>query len=194
MNDKENETIKDQLVIKAFEQNWLHGRHVETERFWMLQVYIIITVAFYTVKIADSFLKEIFNPTSNNLILLIIILFTIHIIYSIFNLLASIKLSAEYDRHNYLAIEILKRFNLNNLMQRPLQHSETGFSYFIFSNFVTFNRIISHIYMLFISVDTFIIMASLYPSNVLFNFTIAIVIYIILFIFTLKLKKKLEEK
>lgn len=196
----DTDPIKSDLTKEAFTQHWLHGRHVELERFWMLQAYIVITGAIYLVKSGDSLLAKYFGTGAGNEITtcFVLLLMLIHIIYSLFSLFASIKLSAEYNVHNWFADFILRLHGLKDICHRPLENYRL-LNNFGIKNFFSFNKLTAQIYMLFISADIYLVIAGLekecsgYSCCFLFlKIIVPIVIYIGLFIFSTKIKNRLE--
>ncbi len=198
---QEKEAIDDNnaadLLKEAFTQYWLHGRHVEYERFWMLQLYVAITVGLLTVKITDSFLSTIFQGIGASASL-ILSLAALHFLYSLYSLFASIKLSASYSNHNFWANAILKEAGLEKWVLRPIMTYVPGKAFFL-QHFLSFNRIISQIYVLFMSVDAFLITESLCrvwkllaPCRSWLPWLAFVLVFVIFFALSAKLKRKLE--
>lgn len=106
VGDKMNE----ELIEEAFEQHWLHGRHVENERLWFTTIYGAITAAIYTILGQSGFDKNLYP------------LLISHIILSVFGLVVALKLSAEFHRHNEIANKILEEYNPEFAL-RPIERS-----------------------------------------------------------------------
>lgn len=139
------ENMPENLVKEAFEQHWLHGRHVENERLWFTTIYGAITTGIYTILGENQFAADLYP------------LLIVHIVMSMFGLIIALKLSAEYHRHNAIANRILYQFNPEFTL-RPIESTDTQNRYVryfrqIFTVKNSFFQI--YIFLLWISVYLF---------------------------------------
>lgn len=95
MTDKEAKERADAVgepsqgaLLAALEQNWLHARHQESQRFWLLNVYLLITLGIVSLISAKGF----FTITA---VISLVFLFILSL--SVF--LVLIKLNAEFSNH-----------------------------------------------------------------------------------------------
>jgi hypothetical protein len=91
MNNNSPQTVEEpchQALLVALEQNWLHARHQEYQRFWLLNVYVAITTAIAWL---------IFTKGFYTFISTLLLLFLTAVSLSVFFTL--LKMNAEFANH-----------------------------------------------------------------------------------------------
>lgn len=98
-------------LIAALEQNWLHARHVENERLWFTNIFVIVVAGVL------AFIGEFKALINNPLVLFLLIL-------SGLGLILTIKISDEFDNHIKGVRTIIKLLRLEGNMAIPLVYEE----------------------------------------------------------------------
>lgn len=96
MGDKKTNTL-----LKIFEQNWLHIRHIERERMICLNVYVAILAAVFYVIAQGADIRH-FLPYFIAFILM----------FSVINFLLSVKIEAVIEDYTRRNEEIVKKLKL----------------------------------------------------------------------------------
>ena len=136
MNDKE---IK--ILLTVLEQNWLHARHVENERLWITNIYVLIVAGVL------SFLR--FNEKGANLKISLSIIILFLIFFSLLNLFIIIKLNNEFKNHIKKIDKIVSILRVKQYMGLPerlrLEHIK---EYFIKFRITSVRYIFIYFYIL----------------------------------------------
>ena len=96
---KDNKT---EALLKIFEQNWLHIRHVESERMICLNVYVAILSAVFYGIITQS---KVILPFSPYIIAFLLM-------FSVINFLLAVKMEAVIEDYVKRNEEIVREFKL----------------------------------------------------------------------------------
>jgi len=99
-----------ELIKAVYEQHWLHARHVENERLWFANIFTAILVGTISV-----IRKQLFDPASIPLIVLLMAL-------SVIGMLMSIKFDSIYKTHKRAAEQILEICGLPHLNAQFREH------------------------------------------------------------------------
>jgi lysylphosphatidylglycerol synthetase-like protein (DUF2156 family) len=125
-------------LIEALHENWLHARHLESERLWFTNIYAIIVVGVLTLREGNKYSYQTF-------------LFLI--IFSILGLIVTLKTAHDYENHIAAIERITQRLNLSEYMVLPTSFTEAASVWKVFkvrNTFMTFYvvMIVIWIYML----------------------------------------------
>lgn len=146
MINEEKEPTEQSLKI-AFEQNWLHARHLENERLWFTNIYAIIVAGILVVLGSLGFDKfsQFFY-----LILFLDIL-------SILGIIVVIKTNAEFSNHMTAIKKIIDKLNLGKFMGFPYAYQNIWIYKIIRVRYAFIGFYVSMIviwtYLLIISID-----------------------------------------
>jgi hypothetical protein len=105
--DKEN-------LLEAIRQNWLHARHLETERLWFTNIYAIVVAG------SLAFLGQFDIGKYPYLIMFLFI-------FSLLGLLVTLKVNHEYGNEMQALKKTLDHINMNNYFCYPTAYGK-GFS------------------------------------------------------------------
>lgn len=102
---------KNERLLEALRQNWLHVRHLETERWWFTNIYAVIVAGTLALPVQRD-IKGFSHLISFLLVL------------SILGLLVVLKTSQEFTNHMKKIQEIIKDLNLDNYLALPIAYKE----------------------------------------------------------------------
>jgi len=105
--------IREESILKALEQNWLHIRHIENGRLQFTYVYAVLTVGILTILESFDFEISISNPYS---ILLVFFL----ALFSFFGLVWTVKANLEITNHMVKIWFFTRYFRIKPYMGLPI--------------------------------------------------------------------------
>ena len=122
--------IREESILKALEQNWLHIRHIENGRLQFTYVYAGLTIGILTILESFDFEICINNPYSISLSLFLALL-------SLFGLFWTVKANLEIKNHKMKIRNFTNYFRIEAYMGHP-----TDFPFSIRSIFELFYCIV----------------------------------------------------
>jgi hypothetical protein len=144
-----------EIIREIYRQCNLQYRHAETERFWMLQLYIAVTGAFAALVVKNTaFAGEAVRASE-----IVVPLVLIHVLYSFLSLCASLKLSTEFVRCNAISNLVLDNMSLGSYAQYPSNPTSipeawpSGRWERVARLLLSLSQVVAHLYTVFISAD-----------------------------------------